>query len=91
MSGVQGGSGRGLPSEAPSDPERRGMGGIGKDPPPPHTPHGGPQLPVFLHKDTGHNLVPGGGVLGVGDGPDQPMGIFCAPSRAGYICDIGGR
>ena len=39
MSGVQGGSGRGLPSEAPPYPERRGTGGLGKDPPPlPHHP-----------------------------------------------------
>ena len=59
MSGLRGGAGDRVSSDASSETARRGSGEPGRGTPPPE---GGPPLPVFLSKDTVHDLLPSGEV-----------------------------
>ena len=53
-------------------------------------PRGVPLLPGFFLKDVGCVLMPGVGVSGDVNDPDQPPDPFCAPPRVGHTCDPGG-
>ena len=59
-------------------------------PPPPH-PQGGPEVHGLFTKTLIEAPVPGSGVTGWGVNPDQPPDSLCAPPRAGYNYDLGGR
>ena len=87
---VRSGSHSELTSDTLSDPEWRGSGRP-VDPPPPHPPQGGPELPVLLPKTLIEAPVPDSGVPRRGVKSDQPPDPIFAPERAGYNCDPGGR
>ena len=89
MSGVRGRSGIRFTSDAPPYPSRHGMGVPGRVKPP-STPREIPPLPGFLPEYNVRDLVPGRGIMGTGNEPDQPTGPFCAPPRVGHTCDPGG-
>ena len=81
------GRGRGgFDADALSDPERRGAGDRGGNPPP----RGGPKLPGLSPQMSVVAPVPGRGVPGRGLGSDQPPGSICALPHTGHNSDPGG-
>ena len=61
-----------------------GRGDQVKLPPPPPL-MGGPDLSFLLPKNYDTTTLPVGGMSGLGDKPDQPLGSLCTSPRAGTL------